>query len=57
VGLQGFEIQPYGWDRRLEFMRNGVDEGVILLIARDLAHQKKRVEHYAAEDNGEQEDT
>jgi hypothetical protein len=38
-------------------MRNGVDEGVMLLIAPDLAHQKKRVEHYAAQDNGEQEDT
>ena len=37
-------------------MRNGVDERIVLLIAADLPHQKKRIENYAADDDPQQQD-
>ena len=37
-------------------MRDGVDEGVVLFVPADFAHQKDRVEHDAGDDHDQQQD-
>ena len=37
-------------------MRDGIDEGVVLLVAPDFAHQEGGVQHHAGDDHGEQQD-
>ena len=43
--LQRLQVQPHRRDRRLQLVGHGVDEGVVLLVAADLAHQEDGVEH------------
>ncbi len=54
--LQRFEIQPDGGDRSFQFMCDGVDEGVVLLIAADFADQEDGIQHDAADDHRQQQD-
>ena len=44
--LQRFQIKPYGGDGRLQFMRDGIDERVVLFVSPDFAYQKGRVQHH-----------
>ena len=37
-------------------MRDGVDEGVVLFVAPDLAHQEDGVQHHAGNDHRQQQD-
>ena len=39
--LQRFQIQPDRRDRRFQFVGDGIDEGIMLFIAADFAHQKE----------------
>ena len=52
--LQGFKVEADRRDRRLQFVRHGVDEAVVALVAPDFAHQENRVEDQAGDD-GEEE--
>ena len=54
--LQRFEVQPDGGDGRLQLVRDGVDERVVLLVAADFAHQEGGVQDHAGNDHGEQQD-
>ena len=54
--LQSFQIQPDGRDRSLQLVGDGIDEGVVLFVAADFAHQKDGVEHDAATDHQHQQD-
>ncbi len=51
--LEGLEVKPDGSHRRLQLVRDGVDERVVLLVAPDLANQERRVEDEAGDDGGE----
>ena len=55
-GLQGFQIQADGGDGSFQFVRDGVDEGVVLFVPADLAHQEDGVQHDAGDDDGDQQD-
>ena len=35
-------------------MRDGVDEGILLFIAADFAHQKEGIQHHSADQHGQQ---
>jgi len=58
--LQGLQVQPDGGNRCLEFVGDGVDEAVVLLVAPDLADQKDSIQNKAgrdcAEENQSEED-
>ena len=56
AALQGLEVQADRRDRRLQLVRDGVDERVVLLVAPDLAHQEDRVEHEPGDDQQEEDD-
>ncbi len=56
AGLQGFQIQADGGDGSFQFVGDGVDEGVVLLVAADFAHQKDGIQHDAAADHQHQQD-
>ena len=47
AALQRLQVEADGSDRRLQFVGDGVDEAVVLLVAADFAHQKNRVENDA----------
>src|ERR1035438_5739466 len=53
--LQSLEIETDGGDGRLQFMGDGVDEAVMLLVAANFADQKDRIEdeagYYGSEKN------
>ena len=49
-GLQRFQVEANGRDRRLQLVRDGVNEGVVLFVAPDLADQKRGVEDHADND-------
>ena len=53
--LQGLQVEADGSDGSLQFMRDGIDEGVVLFVAADLTHQKDGVEHDAADDHSQQD--
>ncbi len=55
AGLQRFQVQPDGRDRSLQLVRDGVDEGVVLFVAPDLADQKRGVQHHADDDDQSQQ--
>src|ERR1700730_11702052 len=48
--LQRLEIKTDGGDRCLQFVRCGIDEGVMLLVAPYFTNQKGCVQHYTADD-------
>ena len=54
--LQRFEIQTNRSDRRLQLVRDGVDERVVLLVASYLADQERRVEHESEDQHVEKDD-
>ena len=49
------QVEPDRRDGRLQLVRDGVDERVVLFVAADLAHQKDGVQHDAADDHGQQQ--
>ena len=53
TGLEGFEVEANGSQRRLQFVRDGVDESVVLFVASDLTNQEGRVEDEADDDEHE----
>ena len=56
AGLQRLQVQPDRGDRRLELVGDGVDEGVVLFVAPDLAHQEDGVEDEPGDDQQEEDD-
>src|SRR5271166_4352096 len=54
-GLQRFQIQPDGGDRRFQLVGHGIDKGVMLRVAADLADEKRSIQHHAADDHDQQE--
>ena len=57
TGLEGFQIQPDGRDRSLQFVGHGIDERILLLISPDLPYQKESVYHDAADQHRAQQDS
>ena len=49
--MQRFQVEADGGDRGFQLVRDGVDEGVVLLVAADLAHQESGVQDYADDDD------
>ena len=54
--LESFEVEPDGSDRRLQLMRDCVDESVMLVMTADLPHEEDRIQDDAADDQREQHD-
>ena len=54
--LQGLQVQAHRRDGRLQLVRDGVDEGVLLLVAPDFPHQEDGVQNHAGDDQAEQQD-
>ena len=54
--LEGLKMKANGGNGRLQFMSDGVDETVVLLIAPDLSDQKTGVEDEARGDCAEEDD-
>src|SRR5262245_11913759 len=54
--LKGFEVQAYRRDRRLELVRHGVDEGVVLLVAANLENEKHGVDDQPGDDQPKRDD-
>lgn len=54
--LQRFQVEAYRCDGRLQFMGDGVDETVVLLVSLDFAHQKTSVENHPPDNRGEEDD-
>ena len=54
--LQRFQIETNGGNRSLEFVSNGIDEAVMLLIPANLADQKDRVQDEPGDDGAEKDD-
>ena len=53
--LQRLQVQLHRRDRRLQLVRDGVDERLVLLVAPDLAHQEDGVEDDAGDDERKDE--
>jgi hypothetical protein len=56
AALEGFEIESNAGDGGLELVGDGVEEGVLALVAADLADQKDRVENDSGDEDGEEDD-
>jgi len=56
AALEGFEVEADGGDGGLELVGNGVEEGVLTLIAADLADEEDGVEHDAGDESREEDD-
>lgn len=56
AALKRFEVQANRGDRSLQFVSDGVDEAIVLLVAADFANQKERVQDHAGNDRGEEND-
>ena len=54
--LQGLQIKADGRNRRLQFVGDGVDEAVVLLVAANFADQKNRIEDEARNDGAKKND-
>ena len=54
--LEGFEVQADAGDGGFEFVSDGVEEGVLTLVAADLANQEDGVENDAGDESGKQDD-
>ena len=54
--LQCLQVQSHGRDGRFQFVRNGIDKGVVLFVTPDLPDQEDRVENDAGDDETEEED-
>ena len=56
AALEGFKVEADGGDGCFELVRDGVQVGVLALIAADLAYEKDSVEDDAGEQGGEEDD-
>ena len=56
AALEGFEIEPDAGDGSFELVGDGVEEGILTLIAADLADQEDGVEDDAGDEDGEEND-
>ena len=56
AALQSLQVEPNRRHRSLELVGDGVDEGIVLLVAADFAHQEDGVEHHPGNDRDEQDD-
>ena len=56
ASLQGFQIQPDAGDGGFELVRDGVEEGVLALVAADLADEEDGVEGDTGGEDGEEDD-
>src|SRR6185312_817865 len=56
TALQGLEIEADAGERSLQLVRDSVEEGVLTLVAANLADQKNGVEDDARDEDREQED-
>ena len=54
--LQGLQVQTNRRDGGLQFVGDGVDERVVLLVPPNLADEKDRVEHDPGDDEREREE-
>ena len=54
--LEGFEVEADGGDGRLQLVGDGVDEGVVLFVAANLADEEGGVEDEAGDDDAEEDD-
>jgi hypothetical protein len=54
AALEGFEIEADGGDGGLEFVGDGVEEGVLALVAADLANEEDGVEHDTGDEQPEE---
>ena len=52
AALERFEIEADRGDRRFQFVRDGVDETVVLFVAADFADEEAGVDDHAADDRG-----
>ena len=55
--LQGFQVKANRGNGRLQFVGDGVQETVLLLVATHLAHQKDGVQNHSGNDESEEQDT
>jgi hypothetical protein len=56
AALEGFEVEADGGDGGLELVGDGVEEGVLTLVAADLADEEDGVEHDAGDESREEDD-
>ena len=56
AALQGFEVEADGGDGGLELVGDGVEEGVLALVAADFSYEEDSVEDDAGEQGGEEDD-
>jgi hypothetical protein len=56
AALEGFEVEADAGDGGFEFVGDGVEEGVLTLVAADLADEEDCVENDAGYESGEQDD-
>ena len=56
AALQGFEVEADAGDGGLELVGDGVEEGVLALVAADLADEEDGVEYDAGDEGGEEND-
>ena len=52
AALHRFQIQADGSDGSLQFVRDGVDEAIVLFVAADFAHQEDGVQNHSGDDRG-----
>ena len=56
AALEGFEVEADGGDGGFELVGDGVEEGVLALVAADFADEEDGVEDDAGDEDGEEED-
>ena len=56
AALEGFEVEADAGDGSFELVGDGVEEGVLTLVAADLADQEDGVEDDAGDEGGEEDD-
>ena len=56
AALEGFEVEADGGDGGFEFVGDGVEEGVLALVAADLADQEDGVEDDSGDQQAEEDD-
>jgi len=56
ASLHGLEIETEAGDGGFELVGDGVEEGVLALVAADFADEEDSVEHDAGDDDGEEDD-
>ncbi len=54
--LEGFEVEADAGDGGLELVGDGFEEGVLALVAADLADQEDGVDDDAGDEDGEEDD-